>query len=49
MYGNSGTGAYHSQVIGCRVTSGGNANIAIDYQDNQNYDASVPSSIEIVK
>lgn len=45
MFGNSGTGVYQSQIIAYHVDSGGNANINIDYDPNENYQATLPISI----
>jgi putative adhesin len=48
----SGTGdsiAVNSQVIGLTVQFSGNATADISYNDSQNYDATVPPSIELVK
>lgn len=36
MFGNSGTGAFDSQIIAYHVDSGGNANINISYNPNNN-------------
>lgn len=42
MFGNSGTGAFQSQIIAYHVDSGGNANINVDYQADENYQATLP-------
>lgn len=49
MFGNSGTGAFNSQVIAYQVDSGGNANINITYQANDNYNAALPISLTMLK
>lgn len=49
MYGNSGTAGYHSQIIGYDVTSGGNADINIYYQSDENYEAGQPASATLLK
>ncbi|HAV78501.1 MAG TPA: hypothetical protein DCX53_14225 [Anaerolineae bacterium] len=49
MFGNSGTGAYNSQVIAYQVDSGGNANITIAYQPNNNYQVTAPSTLTLLK
>jgi len=45
MFGNSGTGGFHTQIIGCAIDSGGNADINITYQANENY--APPTGISI--
>ncbi|MBN2387693.1 MAG: hypothetical protein JXB85_11800 [Anaerolineales bacterium] len=48
----NGTGnidSYQSQVVGYTLEIIGTADTVIQYNDNQNYDATVPPSIEIVK
>lgn len=45
MFGNSGTGGFHTQVIACALDSGGNADININYLANENYQP--PSGITI--
>lgn len=49
MFGNSGTGAFNSQVIAYEVDSGGNANITITYQPDDNYQAALPITLTILK
>jgi hypothetical protein len=49
MFGNSGTGAFNSQIIGYTVDSGGNANITISYQANDNDDATLPITLTLLK
>jgi hypothetical protein len=49
MFGNSGTGAFNSQVIAYQVDSGGNANINITYQANDNYNAALTISLTMLK
>ena len=49
MFGNSGTGAFNSQVIGYQVDSGGNADITVAYQANDNYQAALPISLTLLQ
>jgi hypothetical protein len=49
MFGNSGTGAFESQVIGYHVDSGGTANITIDYSANRNYQYTVPQTLSLLE
>jgi Flp pilus assembly protein TadG len=49
MFGNSGTGAFNSQIIGYHVDSGGNANITIKYRPNRNYNANLPIRLYLLK
>lgn len=49
MFGNSGTGAFNSQIIGYHVDSGGNANIKITYKPNRNYNANLPIMLSLIK
>jgi Flp pilus assembly protein TadG len=49
MFGNSGTGAYNSQVIGYQVDAGGNADITIHYQAAENYQATLPNTLTLLK
>lgn len=49
MFGNSGTGAFNSQVIAYQVDSGGNADITVSYQANKNYQAALPATLTILK
>ena len=49
MFGNSGTGAFNSQVIAYRVDSGGNADITIAYSANDNYEVAVPNTLTLLK
>lgn len=49
MFGNSGTGAFNSQVIGYQVDSGGNADIMVAYQANDNYQVSAPQTLTLLK
>ncbi|MBV6397108.1 MAG: hypothetical protein HFACDABA_02713 [Anaerolineales bacterium] len=49
MFGNSGTGGFRSQIIGCVVDSGGNADITINYAANDNYTPPIGISIQLVK
>jgi hypothetical protein len=48
----NGTGAaygYHSQVIGYTINLIGNADTSIFYNDNENYDITLPPTLEIVR
>ena len=49
MFGNSGTGAFNSQVIAYQVDSGGTADIAVTYQANDNYQAALPITLTLLK
>ena len=49
MFGNSGTGAMNSQVIGYQVDSGGNADITIAYAADNNYQAAQPITLSLLK
>jgi Flp pilus assembly protein TadG len=49
MFGNSGTGAFDSQVIGYNVDTGGNADITVAYQANDNLNASFPITLTLLK
>src|SRR5574341_14536 len=49
MFGNSGSGALDSQVIAYRVDSGGAADIHIAYNGNNNYQASLPMMLTLLK
>ncbi|MDX1377535.1 MAG: pilus assembly protein TadG-related protein [Anaerolineales bacterium] len=49
MFGNSGTGAFNSQIIGYHVDSGGNANINVSYQSSDNYQATLPITLTVLK
>ena len=49
MFGNSGTGAFNSQVIGYQVDSGGNADITVSYQANDNYQPALPGSLTLLQ
>jgi hypothetical protein len=49
MFGNSGTGAYNSQIIGYHVDSGGNADITIKYRPQRNYNANLPIILSLLK
>jgi Flp pilus assembly protein TadG len=49
MFGNSGTGAFDSQVIAYQVDSGGEANITIAYDAGDNYVAAQPSTLSLLK
>ncbi len=45
MFGNSGTGAFNSQVISYDIDSGGTADIAISYNPNDNWIVNVPNKV----
>ena len=49
MFGNSGTGAYNSQIIGYHVDSGGNADIKVTYSPRRNYNANLPIVLSLIK
>lgn len=49
MFGNSGTGAINSQVIAYQVDSGGNADIRVAFQANDNYQVSASPTISLLK
>jgi hypothetical protein len=49
MFGNSGTGAINSQVIGYHVDAGGNADITVAYQANDNYQAALPITLTLLQ
>jgi hypothetical protein len=45
MFGNSGTGAYNSQIIGYNVDTGGTADITINYNQNDNWIVDFPANV----
>ena len=49
MFGNSGTGAFRSQVIAYEVDSGGNADITIAYEPDDNYQATLPITLTLLR
>jgi len=49
MFGNSGTGAFNSQIIAYHVDSGGNADIRISYNPTRNYNANLPIILSLLK
>jgi len=49
MFGNSGTGAFDSQVIGYNVDSGGNADITVTYRASDNISVSSPVFLTLLK
>lgn len=49
MFGNSGTGAFNSQIIAYYVDSGGNADITIDYQPEDNLISTLPMTLSLLK
>jgi hypothetical protein len=49
MFGNSGTGAFNTQVIAYQVDSGGTANITVAYQANDNFQVAQPITLTLLK
>lgn len=49
IFGNSGTGALDSQVIAYQIDSGGTADIHFVYDSGDNYRASLPISLALLK
>jgi Flp pilus assembly protein TadG len=49
MFGNSGTGGFHTQVMGCAIDTGGNADITIHYQADENYTPPSGFTITLLK
>ena len=49
ILGNSGTGAINSQVMAYQVNSGGTADIHLTYNVGDNYHASLPISLTLLK
>jgi hypothetical protein len=49
MFGNSGTGELNTQVIAYHVDSGGNANIHVNYNPEDNYQACSPILLSALK
>ena len=49
MFGNSGTGAFNSQIIAYKVDSGGNADITITYSPNTNYQFTQPYTLSLLE
>lgn len=49
MFGNSGTGAFNTQVIAYQVDSGGTADITVSYEADDNYEATMPSTLTLLK
>jgi hypothetical protein len=45
--GTAGTDGYHTQIVGYTVQFGGTFDGIIRYNDNENYDASVPAQVEL--
>lgn len=45
MFGNSGTAAIRSQVIAYQIDSGGNADITVLYQPNDNWNVYIPAGV----
>lgn len=49
MLGTAGTDAFRTQLIGYTIEIGGTFDGIIRYNDNENYDASVPPQVELVR
>jgi Flp pilus assembly protein TadG len=49
MFGNSGTGAFNSQIIAYTVDSGGTANINISFNPNDNHTLALPIILTMLK
>lgn len=49
LLGTAGTDAFNSQIIGYTVEIGGTFDGIVRYNDNQNYDATVPPQIELTR
>lgn len=49
MYGNSGSRGFNTAIIGYRVESGGNADIAVHYQAGSNYQVARPSMLYLIR
>jgi hypothetical protein len=49
MYGNSGTDAYNSQVIGYQIDSQGNADIKINYTSSTNWIVNLPPQVGLLQ
>lgn len=49
MLGTADSDAFHSQIIGYTVEIGGTFDGVVRYNDNENYDASVPPQIELTR
>ena len=49
MFGNSSTGAFHSQVIGYNIDTGGNADITVSYTQGDNWIVNLPPLVGIVQ
>lgn len=49
LLGTAGTNAFNSQIIGYTVEFGGTFDGTIRYNDNQNFDETVPPQIELVR
>jgi hypothetical protein len=49
MFGNPNSAAYEAQIIGYCIDTGGTADIQVQYNDDQNYDVTVPPSLELVQ
>jgi len=47
--GDAETEAEHCQIIGYTVEFGGNGELEIEYEDKNNYDATIPPAIELAK
>lgn len=49
MLGNSGTGAFNSQIIAYRVNSGGNADITVRYNPDDNQTIALPITLAMLR
>jgi hypothetical protein len=49
MFGNSGTGAFNSQIIAYRVDTGGTANINVSYNADDNISISNPFTLSLLE
>jgi Flp pilus assembly protein TadG len=49
LFGNSGTGVLNTQVIAYRVDSGGTSNIHVTYEADDNYQATLPITLTMLK
>jgi Flp pilus assembly protein TadG len=49
MFGNSGTAGFHCQVIAYNVDTGGNANITINYQADENYQPPTGITLQLLR
>ena len=49
MFGNSGSAGFHTQIVAYNVDSGGNADINITFNSNENYQAAQPVTLSLIK